>query len=505
MLNAKQIFKSTFYVFSGQLATNILTIGFTIYFAHSFSKDEFATLPIFAVLLAVTNVISNFGLETHCLREIPPLIEKGSRAEVASLFKTVIVNRAFVSTCVGISVFLGSKYIAILFFKDVSYGSVIKIISAGLVFGSLNISFELLGQGVKAFKEIAVIKFATALTYCICATSLYFLFGYKGWAVGFAWSRAMGLLLYLRLFRLWLHPSSNCYPWRKLVKASFPFYLRGYMRFGLLQLDQLIIGVFMSPATLATYYVAKCLSSYISLIIEAVGRPLVVKLAEVKSLGKEAVADGLTKISRCNSFLFVPICFGVAAFGNPLLEIYGGAKYLNAYPILIILCMSSLVTGVWSGVYVRGVFIMGRPIDTLIVDAVGSFVNTVSLLILVTWLGVLGVAMSVFFSAICFVVTAFMILHQKVSLIFDKGALWRSFFATAISVAFAGIMQVVYYDLFLFPVYAFLSVCIFFLIIIRLFQEQDINLLENIFSGKFQIVMRILYFCGMRVVKTKSY
>lgn len=276
------------------------------------------------------------------------------------------------------------------------------------------------------------------------------------------------------------------------------------MRFGMLQLDQLIIGIFMPPTTLAVYYVAKRLSSYISLIIEAVSGPLVVKVAELKSRGKEAVADGLTKISRYNSFLFVPICFGVAAFGHPLLEIYGGAKYLDAYPLLIILCMSSLLTGVWSGVYLRGVFIMGRPSDTLIVDAVGCLVNTASLLILVRWLGALGVATSVFLSVLACVLTAFVILHQKVSLTFDKGALWRSFFATAISVAFAGIMQVVYYDVWLSPAYAFVSIFIFLMIITRLLQEQDITLLENIFTGKFRILMRILCLCGIRAVKTKS-
>ena len=504
MLNSRQIFKGSVHILTGQLATSIVTVGFTIFFAHKLSKEEFAAMAIFSCLLAVTNMISNFGLETYCLREIPHLLERGNKSQASSMIKLAVVNRSLWSLFISGAVYFGSEYTAMLFFKDVRYSDIIRIMSAGLAFGSLNVSFELLGQALKAFKEIAGIKFANALSYCILSTVFYIAFGYKGWVVGFALSRIVGVGLYFRLFRRWLLNPFNGYEWLRMAKASLPFYLRGYMRFGLVQLDQLVIGIFMSPATLSAYYIARSLTGYVDVFIEATGKPLLVKTAELKILGSNAVAEGLRKMSRYHSFTFVPICFGVAAFGRPILEIFGGAKYLNAYPLLIIFCLTTLVRAVWSEVYVRGVFIVGQPRDTLLVDVVGCLTNTVSLIMLIKLLGALGVAMSVLFSTVSVLIAAFVILNGTVNFSFDKGGVLRSILATAAPLLLAISMQIIHYDLVLMPVYACVSFLLYLLIMIRLFEDQDIMLLESVLTGRSGILPRILHCCGMPQVGKRT-
>jgi O-antigen/teichoic acid export membrane protein len=325
----------------------------------------------------------------------------------------------------------------------------------------------------------------------------YIAFGFKGWVAGFALSRIIGVGLYLRFFRRWLLNPVNRYEWLKMAKASLPFYLRGYMRFGLLQLDQLVIGIFMSPATLSAYYIARSIAGYVDLFIEATGKPLLVKTAELKNLGLNAVSEGLRKMSRYQSFTFVPICFGVAAFGRPVLEIFGGTKYLNAYPLLIIFCLTALVKAVWSEIYVRGVFIVGQPRDTLMVDVVGCLMNTVSLIVLIKLLGALGVAVSLLISAVSVLIAAFVILNGAVDFYFDKGGLFRSMLAAAAPLILAMGMQIFYYDLFLMPVYASVSFLLYLLVMIRLFEDQDIMLLESVLTGRSEMLPRILHWCGM--------
>ena len=121
MWDAKQLARSSYHILAGRSATNLLTIGFTIYFAHAFSKEQFATIPVFALLVSITSMIGNLGFESNCLREIPPLVEKGSRIEAASLFKTTLANRALWSVTTCGAIFFGAKYIAILVFKKPDY------------------------------------------------------------------------------------------------------------------------------------------------------------------------------------------------------------------------------------------------------------------------------------------------------------------------------------------------------------------------------------------------
>lgn len=498
MSSTNRLFVHSAHILSSQLWTNALTLAFSVFFARSFSKEEFAVVAVFGILLSVTNIAGCLGLETTCIRTIPSLLAEGKKMEAASMIKTVVLNCIFSTTIIAFALFLSAEILSIVFFKNRNNAYVIRIIGLGVFFGSLNTTFALLGQSVKAFKETAVVNFVYAVVYCASATFLYILYGYSGWICGFVVSHFVGSVLYLRSFRKWLFLRSGLYPWRKLVRVSLPFYVRGYMRFGLLQLDQLVIGVYMQPSELATYYVARRISDYVLMIIEAVGQPIVVKIAEIKTLGKEKVRDGLSKISRYNSFIFVPLCLGLAAFGHPLLELYGGQKYLSSYPILIILCLSRMITGVWGGVYVRGVFILGRPRDTLTVDALGCFVSSVSIPILVGYLGASGVALSVFFSSAGSVAAGYLILRKEVDVLFDKAALYRSLIATGTSVVFALIMQAIRPDLFLIPGYALLSVIILLMILLRFLQEEDILILESILTKRFRFVLQILHLCGLR-------
>jgi len=493
----KKLFKSSLHLFTGQISTNLLTIGFTIFFAHALSKKEFSAIAIFAILLGLTNMLSNFGLETNCLREIPFLINKKSHHLAAAMLKTTIFNRLLWSSLIALAVFIGSDYLANLFFRDPGYSGIIKIISLGLLFGSLNTSFELLGQSLKIFKQIAVIKFVNALSYCLVAIILYSLIGFKGWVIGYSWSRIFGILLYIIILFKWFKIPSGLYSWPRLVKTSLSFYLRGYVRFGSVQLDQLVIGIFMEPSVLATYYVAKRLSSTISMIIDAVGRPLLIKIAELKSVGKEKAAEALGKISRYNSFLFVPICLGVIAFGQPLLELYGGSKYLNAYPLLIILCLATLMRGVGSSVYISGVFILGTPKQTLYVDTAGCVVNTIFLVILVPLLDTTGVALSVLFSTTASIIMAYFILNKQIKIIFDKSTFVRMFLATCIMSGIVIFLQSFNRNLAIIPFYGSTFLLVLILYIIRLLEPKDITILENIFSGNLIIIMKILYLCGI--------
>ena len=93
--------------------------------------------------------------------------------------------------------------LSVVFFEKKQFGEVIRIISIGLFFGSLNTSLDLACQSVKNYKAAAYVQFYTAAAYCLFAIIGYSTIGYDGWLAGFSLSRSIGTLLYVRALWKW--------------------------------------------------------------------------------------------------------------------------------------------------------------------------------------------------------------------------------------------------------------------------------------------------------------
>jgi O-antigen/teichoic acid export membrane protein len=494
---ANNIAKNSLYILSSRIARIFVTIGFNIFFAHIFSIEEYAAIAVFDILLHMTNIMSSFGLETTCLRELPLLLENNERAKAAAMIKTSVCNRVFWSGVLAIIIFFNAEWLAELFFKEVHFVPIVKIMSLGVFFGSLNTSLDLLGQGTRAFKGTSIIQFANAVAYSLSGISLFLLFGYKGWIVGYTCARGLGTILYIKLMWSWLRCNSGIANWKKMVRSSAPFYARGFMLFSLNKLDLLIIGIFAGPVALGTYHVAKRLSSQIEMVYQSIGAPLIVRIAAMRGEQEELASSYLRKISRYNSFLFIPLCFVVIAFGYPLLELYGGRKYTDGYIILVILCMARMVVGVWNGVYVRGVFTLGNPRDTLLVETVGSLVNTVFLLILIRTFGVTGVPLATLFSVVSIGAVAYFVLNRRLKVAFDFNAMGKSFISAGALLSCAAVLQLICYNLYLIPLYLIVSISVFLLIWIRYLEAEDIGIIESIFPRIAKPLMRVLRVLGL--------
>ena len=481
MGEAKNIFRSILVLLSGRFAGSFFVAGFTVFFAHRLSKTQFAAIPVFELLTAMTNMISNFGLETYCIREIPSLLSKGDINVLSGMMKTAFLNRLLWSVAIAMTIIIFNEKIAILFFHDVSYANVVGVIAIGAALASMNTSMSLIAQCIKAFKEIAIINFSIAFSICVISSGLYYTIGYEGWVIGYTLSQLVGFLGFAFILRKWIFSRSPFYPWYSMAKASFPYYLRGFAKFGRLRIDQLVIAVFMSPASLASYHIAKKCSKYMNLIIEASARPVLIRIAEYREHSKSKIAALLSRISRYNSFLFIPLCLAVVSFGPVILELFGGRKYEDALVVLVILCLSTLVRALMYTVYEVGVFIICRPRHSLLIDVVGALSNTGWLLILIPLFHSTGVALAALLSTIIAQFTARHLLKSRIPVRFDITA------ARVATIAMIGFMsvalfaQLVYYSLAIVPLYFIGASFVFLLILCPRLEIQDLELIRTVF------------------------
>ena len=495
MTHSKQVMRSGVKVFSSQILINLFSIGFTVFLAHVLPKTDFATFAVFGILSGLIPVIVSLGLETSCIQCAPELIGEGKIDEASAMLKTTLLNRIFLSVFFAALVFIFSAMICQVFLKTGRYDLIIKIMSLGLLFASLTDSLTLLTQVTQQFGKISLISVIVTISSRTLSIVLYFALGLKGYIIGLAWTPLIGIGLYILILRQFLFRKSGFYPWTKLVKYSLPFYGRGFVRFGLIQFDQLIVGVFLEPTVLSTYFITRRVSEYIFMIATALSDPVLVKISELKKNGLGRVKQMFNKTSRYYSFVFVPLCLGVASASYFLLHLCGGYKYTDGTSILVLLSLGMMMYCL-SIPYVIDVFLLGKPKETLKLDGVGGITSAIFAICVIFLLGVVGIAIG---RALSFIVSLFYGRHllRKIIIVkFDKKALKDSLTASFVMAAVIVVLQSIYYNLVIIPLYILVGVITFMLIFSRRLERKDLELVEDFLPDRFRGLVKMFYWFG---------
>ena len=501
MSHSKQVMLSGAKVLGSQILINLFSIGFTIFLAHVLPKTDFATFAVFGILSGLIRMIVSLGLETSCVQLAPELIAKGKSDEASAMLKTTFLSRFFLSILLSFFTFAFSMTVSQIFLKNYEYAQIIKIMSLGLIFSSLIDSLGWLAQVTQQFGKISLIRVVVQISSRIFSIVLYFVLGLEGYIIGFTWTPIIGIILYLSILRKFLFSKSDFYPWWQLVKYSFPFYVRGFVRFGLMQFDQVIIGVFLEPAALATYFIAKRFSEYIFMISDALGNPLLIKIAELKKDGLNRVAGTFSRVSHYYSYVFIPLCFGVASTSYFLLHLYGGHKYTDGTFILVLLSLGMIMYCL-SSPYAIDVFLLGKPKETLKLHSVGGITSAVFAVGTVFLFGVTGIATAKLLGFTALLFYGRHLLRKIIAVEFDKKALKDSLIASLAMAAVIVVLQLIYYNLVIIPLYILAGVITFMLIFSRRLERKDMELVEDFLPSRFKGLVKVFYWFGAKRLET---
>jgi len=498
MSHSKQVIHSGIKLFSSRVLINLSSIAFTIFLAHTLSKTDFATFAVFGILRGIIAMTVNLGLETSCIQRVPELIAKGENNDASAIMKTTLLSRTILSAIFALLVFFLSAMVSRILLKTHEYDNIIRIMSLGILFSSLVDSLDLLAQITQQFGKISIIKVIGDVLSRVSSISLYFIMGLKGYIIGLAWMPIIGIILYILLLRKLLFVKSGFYPWFKLVMYSLPFYGKGFMRFGLMQLDQIVIGTLLEPKSLATYFMAKRFSNYIYMVVTAIGQPALIKISQLKAKGANRMRAVFSKISRYNCFVFIPLCIGVASISYPLFHLYGGKRYTNGTSILVLLALAMLVYSVMAGVYLRGVFLYGKPVQLFAVDGIGCLLNILFIVVFVSALGATGIALASLLAYIGSMFYARYLFKKIIPVQFDKKALKDSLIASFAMAAVIVVLQLIYYNLLIIPLYILVGLITFMLIFSRRLERKDIELVEDFLPGRFKSLVTVFYWFGAK-------
>ena len=495
-----EVMRSSAKLLSSQIVVVTFSLFYFIIITRLLTKLELSSIAIFIIITTFCAMFTGLGLTASCLQKAPELLNKGEKVEACALIKISIFIPFILSLIIAIGAFFISPWISKIFFKTQGYANLVKVMILGIVTYKLQ---EILGhifKVVQRFGKMAITKVINDVGGKILGLTLFFAFGIKGYIFGLIIGQGLAILFSIYYLRDYIFFKSRLYPIGRLVRYSLPYYSDGFVRFGTMQADQLIIGVFLRPELLATYYVVRRSFDYLQFYIDALLGPIVPKIAELKTQGKEIIQRAFTKTSRYLSFSLIPVSLLIAAISYPLLRIYGGDKYIGATPVLALLSLATIAYGLYS-LYGINVYILGKPVERFKQESVSSLLNVLLGLGLVIPLNIFGLAVARLFSLSGAASFSRHLLKKLSKTKFDILAFRHTLVASLLMVTVIIIAQLLYYNIFIVPVYVLAGITVYLFFFCRVLNRDDIDLIRGFLPGRLLPLVKLIYFFGGKKLK----
>lgn len=182
------------------------------------------------------------------------------------------------------------------------------------------------------------------------------------------------------------------------------------------ELASLLLGWWVDNESVAYFKVAMQAIALIALGLTSVNAVIMPNVARFYKKGDlKATQALLTKSVRLSALVSLPIIFFLIIFGEFAISLLFGKDYLEAYPILVILCFGQLVNVLIGSVgLVLGM--TGNEKSTLKVQFITLLLNLMLLVVLVPLYGGIGAAIATSVSIVCWNVLMAIDVWKKVQL-----------------------------------------------------------------------------------------
>lgn len=480
---------------SGQLVCRVFSMFYFILLTIFLSPLELSVLPVMFTITGICILLTGLGLNPTCARNVPELLAKGKTSEASGLVKASMLIQIILAFLATGLVYFFSRPISYIFFKTTDFNITVKIIAFAIILGKVLDLNNMLLQITQRFGKISIISIIDTVVLRVMALPPLFLFGIDAYISTILAGCLILILLQIFFLRDILFVKSERYPVRKLIKFSSPYMLGECALLGSNYIDNLFIGVFLSPEKLAAYHVAKRFYDFLIVYSDSLTNPFIPILSRLKVQGITAVENGFRKLSRYLSFSLIPACFLTASLPYPLLQIFGGGTYIDALPILVILSLTAIPYGI-SRIYSTSILMYGEPIDRLKLNGFNSITSISATGILIALAGTMGVAVAKLLSLCGSIYYSRYSLKKMNNSSFDVLALKQALLVSAVMAGIVSGLQIFYYSIFLVPLYILIGAFVFLTLFCRILTMEDIELIEGLLPSRFKGLVKIPYFFG---------
>lgn len=437
-----KITKGGGYTFIGSALGRVILFLFTVYLARVFGAADIGLYFLTTTIMTILASLANFGLGIGVNRYIAIFSARGDRQRMKGVVLNSVAFSVAFSTMIVVLIFIFGDFVVGKIFHKPEVAYLLKLLAFTLPFESMMRVFLASTNGLKlmqytaitenitwvglrfAFTGLFIMMFGATLKLAVIA---YVLSSVVSAGVAFCSSKK-----YIPLLDSGI--KSTC-DRKELFKFSVPMVFSIFLGNMSRQMDVLMIGVYLSSASVGIYAMAMrivIIAEFIFQIFNPIFYPFVSELNDKKDFGR--LSNLLKTVTRWNVNISFPIFMTLILFPKFFLSLFG-QEFVSAYPCLMILVVARILSSL-SILPSTMIFMTGRSDITarnnlfLLVLAIG--LNY----LLIPRFGVIGAALS---ASLClFVISATRIIevYHLMRIHPFSFALWKPLLAGLGSVTF---------------------------------------------------------------------
>lgn len=376
----------------GRASVSVISILFTIYYARSLSRTQFAFIVLYETAAALYMSLTELGMYSKVVREAPSLLREQKESFVMDhIIMPATVMRVVVALGVAIVYGITAWIFEAELPADLRALNMVWII----VFACIGVFFEGLGTITEAIFAVkqrfgmnSFLGSAQTLAEQIFALLFFLQFGLTYYFVGVSIAQALMFILRIWFIRdVVVQFRLRAFRWDaawSMLKEYFPFYVRRFFRLGFLQGEQIAVAFLLPLEQLANFNLAKRTAKFMKPYIEAFMNPFFVKLAKSRDINL------VKEYSKTFLWFTIPVPVIMAVASPWIIQIYG-QKYAASWPIMAIFSLSWIFYAL-STLQLGVVGIFGEPKESLIADVLAGIIGLSATIVLILTFGEYGLA-----------------------------------------------------------------------------------------------------------------
>lgn len=466
--------------------TSILIVAFAL-IARLISQAEMGILATLTLVVGICQLIANLGLPNTATKFIAEHMGKNDHRNASSIFYQTLKVSLSLSVALALFCFIFADSISLHLLRTTAYARLFQVLALDIVFAAG--IFPVLTNsllGLQKIREIATFNIISLAMRQIFIVSLL-LSGYGIFGIVVAWcvsdfvNCTLGTSVILRS----IGPPTSSFSLTRLLKFSSPLFLGEIASFAYGWFDRVQLLVLVSLSQLGVYNVVISAFGVLVGIQGAISTALFPKYSEIFGReGIQAVENAIHVASRYVCYIIIPLALGLLVTARPAISLLAGQAYTTGSHPLAILSLFFAVACI--GAALSGLFIVFE--QTLIASSltiVNVIIGMTLAVLLLPQFGIAGVAIARGTAMLLSLALSIWFLKKKINLAFDREALWKSLTAGLVMAAAVGILEFLWYNNYLLPLYILVG-GLTYLIMLRVLhaaRKADIQLIKQ-YLGK---------------------
>ena len=296
-------------------------------------------------------------------------------------------------------------------------------------------------------------------------------------------------------------------PYKNIIHYSAPLFLSAVMGTSAIYIDRIVVSYFVNLSSLGIYNFSLVIAGAAPILVLPVSNLLVPKLSSFFSLdNKMAFRSSIRMLLNMVSLLYIPSALGIAALSRPLLFIFAGEIYEEAYiPLIIIMFITSVFIG--SMILTTGITSIRKTRVFIFSSSLSLISNLLLSIILIPAFGIVGAAISYSsMNAVNFLIVYYY--ARKLQIVtYDKNRILKIWMAALIMfLSIFTIQSFISYSMINLFICIFLGIIIYLIEIkaFRLINSDEINYVLSIISNRFSLVRYMIKYMAYNNTKMQD-